>query len=146
LLWKTIKYLFLYVIIKKINCRIGSRRPNSTRKHFTVRHLSFLRLPTALRNNFPYVPLMVLHTPLQGCKFDISEQISSNSACMLLVICALAIHPLNSTSPRLRFYNKTGLPAWTVCIFQCNAVRCLLDSSTTGTNIFACTKLSDSSS
>ena len=132
--------------MKKINCSICSRRPNSTRSNLTVRHLNDLRQPTTLRNHFPCAPLMVLHTPLQGCRFDLSEQIFPNSACILLVVCVLAIYPPNTTSPRLCFYNKTVWPVWIVCVFECNAVCCLLTSSSTGANIFACSKFSDSRS
>ena len=98
----------------RANWRTCSRRPNTTFTKLTIRHLSELHQPTAARNRFPDVPLVVLHTPLHGSKSDLSEQISLNSAYRLLAVCALAILPPNSASPILRLYKKPGWPAWIV--------------------------------
>jgi hypothetical protein len=82
--------------------------PNTACTNLKIPHLSELSQPTEVRNRFPGDLLMVLHTPLHGSKFDLSKQISPNSAYKLLVACALAIYPPDSASPRLRHYKKSG--------------------------------------
>lgn len=98
----------------RTNWRICSRRPNTACTNLTIRHPSKLHQPTAVRNRFSDVPLVVLHTPSHGSKSDLPEQISPNSAYRLLAVCALAIFPPNSASSKLRLCKKPVWPAWIV--------------------------------
>ena len=50
----------------RTNWRICSRKPNTACTNLTIRHLSELHQPTVVRNHFPDVPLMVLHTLLHS--------------------------------------------------------------------------------